>query len=84
MLFLLFSFCYLVSLITGHIGQIFCQVKVSKGIGVTKSNVSGRNCYESTGFDTGFSQIFVIFAVLFVGVSHILDNYRSQKLPLEE
>ena len=28
--------------------------------------------------------IFVIFDVLFVNVRHILDNCRSQRLPLEE
>ena len=41
-----------------------------------------------TGLDTGFPQknkifIFVVFDVLFV-VRHILVNYRSQGLPLDE
>ena len=38
-LFLLLSVGYLVSLIKGKIRHYFCQGKLSKAIGVTKSNV---------------------------------------------
>ena len=34
-------------------------------------------CYDFTGFETGLT-------VLFVDVRHILNNYRSQALPLDE
>ena len=70
-LFLLFSVCYLISLIKGYTRLYFCQGEVSKGIGVTKSIV--LKFY-----------IFGIFDVLFVDVRLVLDGCRSRGLPLEE
>ena len=66
----------------------FCQGKVSKGIVVTKSNVFKEfvmNLLASTRvFHKKSKLIFVIFDVLFVDVRLVLDNCRSQGLPLEE
>ena len=45
--------------------------------------------YDLTDFDTGFQQkkiilIFVLFDVLFADARNILDNCRSQRIPLDE
>ena len=63
---------------------------MSKGIGVTKSNVSrefGTTSLVSTRvFQKKVNEFlnFVVFDVRFVDVRHTLDNCRSHRLHLEE
>ena len=69
------------------------QGKVSKEIGITKSNVlrefvqtllAPTRVFHKKKVNEFEFLIFVIFDVLFIDVGHILDNCRSHWLPLEE
>ena len=88
--FLTWQFCFFflnhlfVTWTKSQIWDHWCQEKVSKGVGVTNSNVFIKIHYDLTGSDQGFSQkiyinlISVIFDVLFVDTRHKLDTFRSQ------